>query len=124
MCEDVGTGIASPAAGVISHTRASGLVLEPGHPNAIAGRKRPLNTIIPAMVTRKGKAVMPFGVTGGQFQPFGQVRVLANIIYYGVGIQAALDAPRNFPPRDTLPLQTTHAPPLLPALSLLFLPPF
>jgi len=105
--DDFGTGIVSPAAGIIFHNRASGFVLEPGHPNAIAGRKRPLNTIIPAMVTQKGKAVMPFGVTGGQFQPFGQVEVLTNIIDYGMGIQAAIDAPRIFPLGDTLQVEST-----------------
>ena len=105
--DDFGSGIVSPAAGVIFHNRACGFVLEPGHPNAIAGRKRPLNTIIPAMVTRRGKAVMPFGVTGGQFQPFGQVDVLTNIIDYDMGIQAAIDAPRIFSLGDTLQVEST-----------------
>ena len=105
--DDFGSGIVSPAAGVTFHNRACGFVLEPDHPNAIAGRKRPLNTIIPAMVTQKGKAVMPFGVTGGQFQPFGQVEVLTNIIDYGMGIQAAIDAPRIFALGDTLQVEST-----------------
>jgi gamma-glutamyltranspeptidase/glutathione hydrolase len=105
--DDFGTGIVSPAAGVIFHNRGSGFVIERGHPNAIAGRKRPLNTIIPAMVTRKGKAVMPFGVTGGQFQPFGQVQFLTNVIDYGMGIQAAIDAPRIFALGETLQVEST-----------------
>ena len=105
--DDFGTGIVSPVSGVVFHNRASGFVLEPGHPNAIAGRKRPLNTIIPAMVTKNGKAVMPFGVTGGQFQPFGQVEVLTNIIDYGMGIQAAIDAPRIFARGDVLEVEST-----------------
>lgn len=117
--DDFGTGIVSPAAGVVFHNRASGFVLEPGHPNAIAGRKRPLNTIIPAMVTRKGKAVMPFGVTGGQFQPFGQVEVLTNIIDYGMGIQAAIDAPRIFPLGDTLQVESTVSAAVVAGLSAL-----
>jgi gamma-glutamyltranspeptidase/glutathione hydrolase len=105
--DDFGTGIVSPASGVVFHNRASGFVLEPGHPNVIAGRKRPLNTIIPAIVTNAGKGVMPFGVTGGQFQPFGQVQVLTNIIDYGMGIQAAIDAPRIFGRGDTLEVERT-----------------
>jgi gamma-glutamyltranspeptidase / glutathione hydrolase len=78
-----------------------------------------LNTIIPAMVTRKGKAVMPFGVTGGQFQPFGQVEVLTNIIDYGMGIQAAIDAPRIFPLGDTLQVESTVSPAVIAGLSML-----
>ena len=116
--DDFGTDV-SPAAGVIFHNRACGFVLEPGHPNAIAGRKRPLNTIIPAMVTQKGKAVMPLGVTGGQFQPFGQVEVMTNIIDYGMGIQAAIDAPRIFPLGDTLQVESAVSATVVAGLSAL-----
>jgi gamma-glutamyltranspeptidase/glutathione hydrolase len=94
--DDFGCGIVSPTTGIIFHNRGCGFVLERGHPNAIAGRKRPLHTIIPAMLTKAGKAVMPFGVTGGQFQPFGQVQILTHILDHGMGVQAAIDQPRLF----------------------------
>ena len=45
---------------------------------------------------------MPFGVTGGHFQPFGQVQVLTNILDYGMGVQAAIDAPRFFAKRNAI----------------------
>ena len=105
--EDFGCGIASPTTGIIFHNRASGFVLERGHPNAIAGRKRPLHTIIPAMLTRNGKAVMPFGVTGGHFQPFGQVQILSNILDRGMGVQAAIDSPRLFATGDRVECEST-----------------
>jgi gamma-glutamyltranspeptidase/glutathione hydrolase len=44
-----------------------------------------------------GRAVMPFGVMGGHFQPMGQTLFLANHFEYGMDVQAALDAPRLFP---------------------------
>ncbi|HKS84744.1 MAG TPA: gamma-glutamyltransferase [Pseudolabrys sp.] len=94
--DDFGCGIVSPGCGVIFHNRAGGFVLAPEHPNAIAPRKRPLNTIIPAMLTRNGKAVMPFGVTGGHYQPFGQIQIMTNILDYGMGIQESIDQPRIF----------------------------
>jgi gamma-glutamyltranspeptidase/glutathione hydrolase len=50
---------------------------------------------------------MAFGVTGGQFQPFGQVQLLTNVIDYGMGIQAAIDAPRIFALGDTLQVEST-----------------
>jgi len=105
--DDFGSGIVSPRSGVIFHNRACGFVLDRDHPNALAGRKRPLNTIIPAMVTHRGRAVMPFGVTGGHFQPFGQVLVLTNILDYGMGVQAAIDQPRIFAFGDEVRVEGT-----------------
>jgi gamma-glutamyltranspeptidase/glutathione hydrolase len=105
--DDFGCGIVSPRSGVIFHNRAGGFVLTRGHPNAIAPRKRPLNTIIPAMLTRGGKAVMPFGVTGGHFQPIGQIQIMTNILDYGMGIQESIDQPRIFARGDSFQVEST-----------------
>jgi gamma-glutamyltranspeptidase/glutathione hydrolase len=105
--DDFGSGIVTPAAGIVLHNRGSGFVVEQGHPNAIAGRKRPLHTIIPGMLTKAGRAVMPFGVTGGHFQPFGQVQVLMNIVDHGLGIQAAIDQPRLFAFGNKIEVEST-----------------
>ena len=105
--DDFGCGIVSPRSGVIFHNRAGGFVLTRGHPNAIAPRKRPLNTIIPALLTRDGKAVMSFGVTGGHFQPFGQIQIMTNILDYGMGVQESIDQPRIFARGDQFNVEGT-----------------
>jgi gamma-glutamyltranspeptidase / glutathione hydrolase len=105
--DDFGCGIVSPRSGVIFHNRAGGFVLKRGHPNAIAPRKRPLNTIIPAILTYGGKAVMPFGVTGGHFQPFGQIQIMTNVLDYGMGIQESIDQPRIFAHGDSFLVEST-----------------
>jgi gamma-glutamyltranspeptidase/glutathione hydrolase len=91
-----GSGLASERFGILFQNRGAGFSLEPGHPNEAGGGKRPMHTIIPAMLREDGKVTMPFGVMGGAYQPNGHVRLLGNIVDYGLEPQAALDAPRSF----------------------------
>src|SRR5271169_6231214 len=90
-----GSAIVSNKTGVLLQNRAGGFRIQVGHPNCIAPRKRPLHTIIPSLVTKNGRAVMPYGVMGGQYQPVGQVHVLTNMLDYGCDVQEAIDMPRG-----------------------------
>jgi gamma-glutamyltranspeptidase/glutathione hydrolase len=90
-----GSAVVSEKTGVLLQSRAMGFRIEPDHPNCIAPGKRPLHTIIPCIVTRNGRAVMSYGVMGGQYQPTGQSRVLTNVVDYGMDLQEALDQPRG-----------------------------
>jgi gamma-glutamyltranspeptidase/glutathione hydrolase len=97
LYENFGSGIVGGSSGVLLHNRGLGFTLERGHPNCIAGGKRPMHTIIPALATRNGAAEIVFGVMGAHYQPMGQSYVLGNLLNGGMDPQEAVDAPRYFP---------------------------
>ena len=91
-----GSALMSPNTGVFLHSRGSSFVVDPEHPNRIAPNKRPLHTIIPGMLAKDGRAVMPFGVMGGHYQAVGHVHLLTGLIDFDLDVQEALDLPRLF----------------------------
>jgi gamma-glutamyltranspeptidase/glutathione hydrolase len=91
-----GTGMVSPKTGITLQNRGACFRVQPGHPNTVAPRKRPLHTIIPAMAMKGGKPWLSYGVMGGAYQPVGQSHVLQNLIDFDMNIQEAFDAPRGF----------------------------
>ena len=89
-----GAGLCTPKSGVVFTNRAQGFSLDPTSPNRIEPGKRPLHTIIPGMVTKGGKTVMPYGVMGGEYQAMGHMQFLTGMFDYGLDIQQAMDRPR------------------------------
>ena len=83
-----------PASPCTTAARASCSI--PPHRNCIAPRKRPMHTLVPAMVLRDGKPAMAFGVMGAHFQPMGHVYMMTNMFDYGMDAQEAIDTPRVF----------------------------
>ena len=105
-----GSGLASDRFGILFQNRGAGFTLAEGHANEAAGGKRPMHTIIPGMIARAGRVVLPFGVMGGAYQPAGHVRFATNVIHHGMDVQEAIDAPRSFPDAGLLKLERGYAP--------------
>ena len=91
--EEFGSGVVVAGAGFVLHDRGALFTLEPGHPNSLAPRKRPLHTIIPAFMSR-GQDKIAFGVMGGWNQAQAHVQFVSNVVDFGMNIQQAIDAPR------------------------------
>ncbi len=100
-----GSGAVVDGMGFHLHNRAGLFDLDPEHPNALAPRKRPFHTIIPALMER-GSLHIGFGIMGGLNQAQAHAQFVSNIVDHGMNIQAALEAPRftklNFSGCDVL----------------------
>jgi gamma-glutamyltranspeptidase / glutathione hydrolase len=88
-----GSGIVPAGAGFALHNRGGLFSLDPASPNALAGRKRPLHTIIPAFA-QKGDIRVAFGIMGGWNQSQAHAQFVADLADYKMNIQSALEAPR------------------------------
>jgi gamma-glutamyltranspeptidase/glutathione hydrolase len=94
LFDDFGSGIVAGDTGVLLQNRGSLFNLKSGHPDEIAPHKRPMHTLVPAMVMKDGKPWLSFGVMGGDMQPQGHAQVLVNLIDFGMNVQEAGEASR------------------------------
>jgi gamma-glutamyltranspeptidase / glutathione hydrolase len=90
---DFGSGNCVEGMGFHLQNRGALFELDPRHPNALAPRKRPLHTIIPAFM-EKGSAHIGFGIMGGFNQAQAHAEFVSDLVDHGMNIQAALEAPR------------------------------
>jgi gamma-glutamyltranspeptidase/glutathione hydrolase len=88
-----GSGIAVEGGGFVLHNRGALFTLEASHPNALAPRKRPLHTIIPAFM-ENGDVRIAFGIMGGFNQAQAHAQFVSNVVDHGMNIQAAMEAAR------------------------------
>jgi gamma-glutamyltranspeptidase / glutathione hydrolase len=88
-----GSGITVRGMGFVLQDRGALFSLAPSSPNALAPRKRPFHTIIPAFMER-GDEHIGFGIMGGPNQPLAHAQFVSNVVDYGMNIQAALENAR------------------------------
>ena len=74
--------------------RAQSFLLSPGHPNELAGGKRPRVTLSPTLVTLDGKPAMTTATPGGDNQDQSILQLLLNVIDFNMNAQSSLEAPR------------------------------
>jgi gamma-glutamyltranspeptidase / glutathione hydrolase len=91
--EAFGSGIAVRGMGFALQDRGGLFSLDPASPNALAPRKRPFHTIIPAFMER-GDEHIGFGIMGGANQPLAHAQFVSNVVDYGMNIQEAMENAR------------------------------
>jgi gamma-glutamyltranspeptidase / glutathione hydrolase len=89
-----GSGIVAGDTGICLHNRGSGFVAEPAHPNVLTPGKRPLHTIIPALILKDEQPWLCYGVMGGDMQAQGHIQVAINMIDFAMNVQEGIEAPR------------------------------
>lgn len=89
-----GSGVHVPEWGINLNNRGSSFTLDATRVNALAPSKRPMHTLIPAMVLRDGVPSLVFGSMGGDAQAQVHAQLLTQIVDDHLDPQAAIDAPR------------------------------
>jgi gamma-glutamyltranspeptidase / glutathione hydrolase len=91
--EAFGSGIVVRGMGFVLQDRGALFSLDPVSPNALAPRKRPFHTIIPAFMEH-GDQHIGFGIMGGANQPLAHAQFVSNVVDYGMNIQEAMENAR------------------------------
>jgi gamma-glutamyltranspeptidase/glutathione hydrolase len=91
--ESFGTGLVPDGCGFALQNRGALFTLDPKHPNILAGHKRPLHTIIPAMMERDNIRI-GFGIMGGFNQAQAHAQFVSKVVDHHLNIQQALETPR------------------------------
>jgi len=110
LFSEFGSGIVAGDTGVCLQNRGASFRLDSTSSNRVEPHKRPMHTIIPAMVMKGGKPYFSFGVMGGDNQPQAHVQVLLNLIDFGMNVQEAGEAARFRHTRGLLGLESGIGP--------------
>jgi gamma-glutamyltranspeptidase/glutathione hydrolase len=89
-----GSGVVVTEGGFGLHNRGSHLSLDPADANAIGPGRRPLHTLIPALVLQDGAPRYVMGTMGGDAQAQVHVQLLGHLVDRGADVAAAVAAPR------------------------------
>ncbi len=90
---EFGSGLVADGTGFVLHDRGALFSFDPASPNVIAGRKRPLHTIIPALM-QKDQVRIAFGIMGGWNQAQAHAQFVSHVVDFNQNIQAALETAR------------------------------
>jgi gamma-glutamyltranspeptidase / glutathione hydrolase len=91
--QNFGSGLVPQGTGFALQDRGALFSMDPASPNALAGHKRPLHTIIPAFL-ENDKTRIAFGIMGGWNQAQAHAQFVSHVVDFHQNIQAALEAAR------------------------------
>lgn len=89
-----GSRVVAEGTGVLLNNGMMWFDPEPGRPNSVGGRKRPLSNMAPAVVTKDDRILASVGSSGGRKIMNANAQIIMNIVDFGMDAHAALEAPR------------------------------
>ena len=89
-----GSRVTVPGTGILLNNGMMWFDPEPGRPNSIAGGKRPLSNMAPAIVTRDGQVLASLGSSGGRRIMNCNAQLVMNLVDHQLTMQPAISAPR------------------------------
>lgn len=89
-----GSGVTVPGTGVLLNNGMMWFDPVPGRPNSVAGGKKPLANMAPTLLLEDNHALLSVGAMGGRRILNALPQIIANVVDYGMGMQAAISAPR------------------------------
>jgi len=89
-----GSKLLLPESGVLMNNGIMWFDPRPGHPNSIAGGKRPLANMCPVVVRRDGATWLALGASGGRSILPAVAQILSFLVDYGMELEAAFHQPR------------------------------
>jgi len=84
-----GSGVVVQGTGVLFNDTMVLFDPNPGRANSIRGGKRPLSSMTPMLVLKDGKPFLSAGAPGGRMIMGTVMKILHNVIDFGMGIQEA-----------------------------------
>ncbi|NHO31090.1 gamma-glutamyltransferase family protein [Acetobacter fallax] len=91
---EFGSGVVLPQTGIVWQNRGASFRLTEAGWNALRPGRKPFHTLNPAAARFDDGRTMVYGTMGGEGQPQTQATVFSRYARYGMGLQAAVTAPR------------------------------
>jgi gamma-glutamyltranspeptidase/glutathione hydrolase len=89
-----GSGVTVPGTGVLLNNGMMWFDPVPGRPNSVSGGKKPLANMAPTLVLEGGQVILTVGAMGGRRILNALPQIIANVVDFGMVMQAAISAPR------------------------------
>lgn len=92
--DDFGSGFAVPQCGFLLNNAMKDFVMKAPSPNEIASGRRPITSVAPTIILRRGQPYLALGTSGGAAIPNIVLQTFLNVALYGKTLPDAVSAAR------------------------------